>query len=94
MVENEKLVAALTRRLGEKEKEYVELEERYSALVYYCEEGTCFATVTAKNPESDVRGILDGILDDVSQEKLKKFVVVGNIHEPEWKQYGEYFQSE
>ena len=37
MTENEKLVAALTRRLGEKEKEYVELEERYSALLDACE---------------------------------------------------------
>lgn len=37
MIENEKLVAALTRRLGEKEKEYVELEERYTALLDACE---------------------------------------------------------
>lgn len=37
MAENKNLVAALTRRLGEKEKEYVELEERYSALSDACE---------------------------------------------------------
>lgn len=37
MTENKKLVAALTRRLGEKEKEYVELEERYTALSDACE---------------------------------------------------------
>lgn len=37
MIENKKLVAALTRRLGEKEKEYVELEERYSELFDACE---------------------------------------------------------
>lgn len=37
MTENKKLVAALTRRLGEKEKEYVELEERYAALSDACE---------------------------------------------------------
>lgn len=37
MTENENLVAALTRRLGEKEKEYVELEERYTALSDACE---------------------------------------------------------
>nr|DAI31106.1 MAG TPA: hypothetical protein [Caudoviricetes sp.] len=37
MTENEKLVAALTRRLGEKEKEYVELEERYAASSDACE---------------------------------------------------------
>lgn len=37
MTENKNLVAALTRRLGEKEKEYVELEERYAALSDACE---------------------------------------------------------
>lgn len=37
MTENKNLVAALTRRLGEKEKEYVELEERYTALSDACE---------------------------------------------------------
>lgn len=67
--------------------------DNYYAVVYYCEEGACFGTVTAKNPSSDVRGISDGILDDVEREKMKNFEVVGNIHEPEWKQYGEYFQE-
>lgn len=37
MVENEKLVDALTMRLGEKEIENVELENRYSALLDVCE---------------------------------------------------------
>lgn len=36
MTENKKLVAALTRRLGEKEKEYVELEERFHAFLDKC----------------------------------------------------------
>lgn len=67
--------------------------DNYYAVVYYCEEGACFGTITAKNPASNVRGISDGILDDVSREKMKSFEVVGNIHEPEWKQYGEYFQE-
>lgn len=68
--------------------------DNYYAVVYYCEEGACFGTVTAKNPSSDVRGISDGILDDVEREKMKTFEVVGNIHDPEWKQYGEYIQEE
>lgn len=67
--------------------------DNYYAVVYYCEEGACFGTVTAKNPASNVRGISDGILDDVSREKMKSFEVVGNIHETEWKQYGEYIQE-
>ena len=68
--------------------------DNYYAVVYYCEEGACFGTVTAKNPSSDVGGISDGILDDVEREKMKNFEVVGNIHEEKWQQYGEYFKDE
>lgn len=68
--------------------------DNYYAVVYYCEEGACFGTVTAKNPNSDVGGISDGILDDVEREKMKNFEVVGNIHEEKWQQYGEYFKTE
>ena len=68
--------------------------DNYYAVVYYCEEGACFGTVTAKNSSSDVGGISDGILDDVEREKMKKFEVVGNIHEEKWQQYGEYFKNE
>lgn len=67
--------------------------DNYYAVVYYCEEGACFGIVMAKNPDSDVRGISDGIPGDVGREKMKKFEVVGNIHDKEWKQYGEYFQT-
>lgn len=68
--------------------------DNYYAVVYYCEEGACFGTVTAKNPASNVRGISDGILDDVSREKMKSFEVIGNIHDIEWEQYREYIQDE
>lgn len=68
--------------------------DNYYAVVYYCDEGACFGIVTAKNPSSDVGGISDGILDDVEREKMKKFEVVGNIHEEKWQQYGEYFKTE
>ena len=68
--------------------------DNYYAVVYYCEEGACFGTVTAKNPGSDVGGISDGILDDVEREKMKNFEVIGNVHDDEWKQYREYIQDE
>lgn len=68
--------------------------DNYYAVVYYCEEGACFGTVTAKNPGSDVGGISDGILDDVEREKMKNFEVIGNVHDPEWEQYREYIQEE
>ena len=68
--------------------------DNYYAVVYYCEEGACFGTVTAKNPSSEVGGISDGILDDVEREKMKNFEVIGNVHDEEWKQYREYIQEE
>ena len=68
--------------------------DNYYAVVYYCEEGACFGTVTVKNPNSSVAGISDGILDDVEREKMKSFEVIGNIHEEKWQQYGEYFNTE
>lgn len=63
--------------------------DNYFAVVFYCEDGASFTTVTAKNPESNVGGISDGICDDVSREKMKQFEVVGNIHDEEWQQYGD-----
>lgn len=68
--------------------------DNYFAVVFYCEDGASFATVTAKNPESNVGGISDGICNDVSRDEMKQFEVVGNIHEKEWQQYGEYFKTE
>ena len=72
---------------GDKER------DNYYAVVYYCEEGACFGTVTVKNPNSSVRGISDGILDDIDREKMKSFEVIGNIHDLEWDQYREYIQD-
>ena len=68
--------------------------DNYYAVVYYCEEGACFGIVMAKNPDSSVVGISDGILDDVEREKMKRFEVIGNVHDSEWKQYREYIQDE
>lgn len=68
--------------------------DNYLAVVFYCEDGASFATVTAKNPESNVGGISDGICNDVSREEMKQFEVVGNIHDEKWQQYGEYFRTE
>lgn len=68
--------------------------DNYLAVVFYCEDGASFATVTAKNPESNVGGISDGICNDVSRDEMKQFEVVGNINEEKWQQYGEYFKTE
>ena len=68
--------------------------DNYFAVVFYCEDGASFATATAKNPESNVGGISDGICNDVSRDEMKQFEVVGNIHDEKWQQYGEYFKTE
>ena len=65
--------------------------DNYFAVVYYCEERACFGIVMAKNPLSKVLSVFDGVTDDVEQVEMKNFEVVGNIHEDEWKQYGEHF---
>ncbi len=71
-----------------------EERDNYFAVVFYCEDGASFATVTVKNPESNVGGIADGICNDVWREEMKRFEVVGNIHEEKWQEYGEYFKTE
>ena len=39
-------------------------------------------------------GVLDGDIDGIDREKMQDFEVVGNIHEENWQQYGEYFKNE
>lgn len=67
--------------------------DNYFGIVFYSEVGAAFGIMAAKNPEATVRGISDGISDYISQDYLDKFEVIGNIHEDEWKQYGEYFSN-
>lgn len=77
---------------------YSDLEDderdNYFAVVYYHEEYARFVTVTITTPESKVEGIWTGFHKDVLREEMKKFEVVGNIHEEKWQQYGEYFKTE
>lgn len=62
------------------------VRDNYFAVVFYCEDGASFATVTAKNPESIVGGISNGICNDVSRDEMKQFEVIGSIHDPKWQQ--------
>lgn len=77
---------------------YSDLEDderdNYFAVVYYHEEYARFVTVAITTPESKVEGIWTGFHKDVLREEMKKFEVVGNIHEEKWQQYGEYFKTE
>ena len=69
--------------------------DNYYGIVLYCEERAAFYIMAVKNPKFALRGFSDGVTEDITQEKLKKFEVVGNIHEDEWKKiYAEYFPTE
>ena len=68
--------------------------DNYYGAIGWSEEEASFYIVAVKNPKSSVRGISDGICDSISQKMMQDFEVLGNIHDPEWKQYGEYIQEE
>lgn len=68
--------------------------DNYYGAIGWSEEEASFYIVAIKNPKSSVRGISDGISDTISQEVMQGFEVIGNIHDPEWKQYRKYFQTE
>ena len=68
--------------------------DNYYEIIGWSDEAASFCMVAAKNPKSSVRGISDGIADGISQEKMKDFEVIGNVHDEEWKQYREYIQEE
>ena len=77
---------------------YSDLEDgerdNYFAVVYYHEEYARFVMVAITNPGSEVEGIWEGYHEDVLREEMKRFEIVGNIHEEKWQQYGEYFKTE
>ena len=68
--------------------------DNYYGAIGWSEEEALFYIVAIKNHKSSVAGISDGITDVISQEKMKDFEVIGNIHDDEWKQYREYIQDE
>ena len=68
--------------------------DNYYEIIGWSDEAASFCMVAAKNPKSSVRGVSDGIADGISQEKMKDFEVIGNVHDEEWKQYREYIQEE
>ena len=64
--------------------------DNYYGAIGWSDEEALFYIVTIKNPKSSVAGISDGITDVISQNKMKDFEVIGNVHDEEWKQYKEY----
>ena len=68
--------------------------DNYYGAIGWCDEDASFYMVAAKNPKSSVMGISDGFIDSILQKKMQRFEVIGNVHDLEWKQYGEYVQDE
>ena len=66
----------------------------YYGAIGWSDEEALFYIVAMKNRKSSVAGISDGITDAISQKKMQDFEVIGNVHDLEWKQYGEYIQEE
>ena len=68
--------------------------DNYYGVIGWSDEEALFYMVAAKTPKSSVRGISDGISDSISQKMMQDFEVIGNVYDPEWKQYREYIQDE
>ena len=68
--------------------------DNYYGAIGWSEEEALFYIVAIKNPKSSVRGISDGLSDSISQKMMQDFEVIGNVYDPEWKQYREYIQDE
>lgn len=68
--------------------------DSYYGVMVWNKATASFCITTVKNPESSLEDIFEGNIYYIFQDELKKsFEVVGNIHEPEWRQYGEYIQA-
>ena len=59
--------------------------DNYFGIIEWSDEDAMFLLTCVKNPKSSVRGISDGISDEITQQELYGYEVVGNIHDPEWQ---------
>ena len=59
--------------------------DNYFGIIEWSDEEAMFLLTCVKNPKADVRGISDGISDEITQQKLEDCEIVGDIHDPEWQ---------
>ena len=59
--------------------------DNYFGIIEWSDEEAMFLLTCVKNPKAAVRGISDGISDEITQQKLEDCEIVGNIHDPEWQ---------
>lgn len=60
--------------------------DNYFGIIEWSDEEAMFLLTCVKNPKSAVRGISDGISDEITQQKLEDCELVGCIHDPEWQE--------
>lgn len=74
----------------------IEYDERdhYFAVIYYWERDASFLVQKIKNPETSIGGLSRDypFSDNVTQEEMADFEVIGSIHDFKWRQYRKYFQ--
>lgn len=59
--------------------------DNYFGIIEWSDEEAMFLLTCVKNPKSAVRGISDGISDEITQQKLENCEIVGSVHDKEWK---------
>lgn len=59
--------------------------DNYFGIIEWSDEEAMFLLTCVKNPKSAVRGISDGISDEITQQKLEDCEIVGSVHDKEWK---------
>ena len=67
--------------------------DNYYGIIGWSDEAASFCVVATKKRKSSVRGISDGICNSISQKKMKRFDVIGNIHDLKYKKYDKCCQE-
>lgn len=60
--------------------------DNYFGIIEWSDEEAMFLLTCVKNPKSAVRGISDGISDEITQQKLEDCEIVGSVHDKEWQE--------
>ena len=59
--------------------------DNYFGIIEWSNEEAMFVITCVKNPTADVFIIFNGTSDEITQQKLDDFEIVGDIHDPEWQ---------
>ena len=59
--------------------------DNYFGIIEWSNEEAMFLLTCVKNPTADVFIIFNGRSNEITQQKLEDFEIVGDIHDTEWK---------